>query len=74
MMALNCLAASSKLKRTVGWTILILGSLWLLAACASGGGYGAPGGQNISPPVPGGYCATGNELHGEHSDYYPDLP
>jgi hypothetical protein len=38
MMALKCLAASSKLKRTVGWTLLILGSLWLLAACAGTSG------------------------------------
>ncbi len=76
MMAQNGLTMVLKLKRTIAWTLLILGSAWLLAACAAGGGYGTSGENNLSPPIPGASYGnrTGDYLHGPHSDYSPDLP
>jgi hypothetical protein len=78
MMAQNGLTVASKLKRTITWTLLILGSSWLLAACAGSGGYGTSsenGPNYLSAPVPGAsYDSPGYLLHGPHSDYSPDLP
>ncbi len=71
----NGLTMVSKLKRMIAWTLLILGSAWLVGACAAGGGYGTPADNNLSPPVPGAtYGSPDYLLHGAHSDYSPDLP
>lgn len=69
MMAENRLTATSKLKRTIAW--LILSSLWLVAACASGEVYGPP------PSNPGynyPYYHPDYYVHGPHSDYDSTLP
>ena len=74
MMAENRLTVTSKLKRTIAW--LILSSLWLVAACAPGGGYG-PSSPKFYPPQPAynyPYNYPDDYLHGAHSDYAPDLP
>ncbi len=75
MMAENQLNATSKWQGTVAW-LLLLGSLWLVAACAGGGSYGpAPSTEGIYPPAQAfNYSNTDNYLHGAHSDYSPDLP
>ena len=74
MMAENRLTVASKLKRALA--CLILGSLWLVAACAPGGGY-EPSSPKFYPPQPAenypDYYST-DYLHGAHSDYSPDLP
>ncbi len=74
MKAENRLTVASKLKRTIA--CLILSSLWLVAACAPGGGYG-PSSANFSPPQPAHNYPdyySNDYLHGLHSDYSPDLP
>jgi hypothetical protein len=70
MMAEKRLTVASKLKRAIA--CLILGSLWLVAACAPGGGYG-PSSENISPPQP---AYNYPDYYGgcPHSDCSPDLP
>jgi hypothetical protein len=75
MMAENRLTVTSKLKRTIAW--LILSSLWLLAACASGGGYGPSPSSGLTPPSPGYSYPYNNPSYyipDTHSDYSPDLP
>ena len=71
----NWLTTTSKLKRTIAW--LILSSLWLVAACAPGGGYGRAPSSELTPPSPGySYPYNNPDYYAPdtHSDYAPDFP
>jgi hypothetical protein len=76
MMAENWLTVTSKLRRTIAW--VILSSLWLVAACAPGGGYGPPRSSAYwTPPSPAYSYPYNNPDYyppNNHSDYAPDLP
>jgi hypothetical protein len=74
MMPEKRITAASKLKRILA--CLILGSLWLLPACAPGGDYGpSPSSSYFSPPQPAyNYPDYYNYNGCLHSDCSPDLP